>query len=162
MPEDPLAYFITIRAYGAWLHGDQHGSMDRHHNAWDSPPLPPNPRIEHSRGVSLKSWPVAFDATQRAVIADTVAEVCAHRDWELLALNVRTNHAHVVVGAGVPPDQVMTAFKSWSTRRMLPAGLLQRGSRAWSRHGSTRYLWTEKQVEAASSYVVDEQGASLD
>jgi len=25
----PLAYLITIRSYGTWLHGDERGSMDR-------------------------------------------------------------------------------------------------------------------------------------
>jgi hypothetical protein len=26
----PLAYLITIRTYGTWLHGDEKGSVDRH------------------------------------------------------------------------------------------------------------------------------------
>jgi hypothetical protein len=28
----PLAYLITFRCYGTWLHGDSRGSVDRFHN----------------------------------------------------------------------------------------------------------------------------------
>jgi hypothetical protein len=36
----PLAYFITFRSYGSWLHGDERGSVDRSHNQYGSPFLP--------------------------------------------------------------------------------------------------------------------------
>src|SRR5882762_2856343 len=36
----PIAYFITFRAYGTWLHGDSRGSVDRFHKAYGSPMLP--------------------------------------------------------------------------------------------------------------------------
>ncbi len=39
----PLAYLITIRCYGSWLHGDQKGSVGRYEfNAYGSP------RMAHS------------------------------------------------------------------------------------------------------------------
>lgn len=28
-PLGPVAYFISFRTYGTWLHGDKRGSMDR-------------------------------------------------------------------------------------------------------------------------------------
>jgi hypothetical protein len=40
----PLAYLITFRSYGTWLHGDQRGSIDRFHNRYKSPYIEPNPR----------------------------------------------------------------------------------------------------------------------
>jgi hypothetical protein len=33
----PLAYLITFRAYGTWLHGDSRGSVDRFHNRYGAP-----------------------------------------------------------------------------------------------------------------------------
>ena len=36
----PLAYFITFRAYGTWLHGDERGAVDRRHNDYGTPYLP--------------------------------------------------------------------------------------------------------------------------
>jgi REP element-mobilizing transposase RayT len=162
MPHEPLAYFITMRGNGTRLYGDERGSMEPQHRAWGSPPLQPNPHIEHQRGMSMKSRPIVFDAARRALIGSTIAEVCEHRSWELRAVNVRTNHVHAVVAAAVTPEQVMSSLKSWSTRRMVAAGVVQRGMPVWSRHGSTRYLWTEKQVDDACAYVVEGQGAPLD
>ena len=33
----PLAYLITFRTYGTWLHGDARGSVDREHNVFGTP-----------------------------------------------------------------------------------------------------------------------------
>ena len=33
----PLAYFITFRSYGTWLHGDKRGSVDRLHRRFVLP-----------------------------------------------------------------------------------------------------------------------------
>jgi hypothetical protein len=38
------------------------------------------------------------------------------------------------------------------------AGVDPRGRKRWTRHGSTRYLWTPDQVEAAIRYVLGQQG----
>ena len=38
----PLAYLISFRAYGTWLHGDRRGSVDRFHNRYGTPRIPPN------------------------------------------------------------------------------------------------------------------------
>jgi hypothetical protein len=35
----PLAYLITFRSYGTWLHGKE-GSVDRFHNVYGQPKLP--------------------------------------------------------------------------------------------------------------------------
>jgi hypothetical protein len=40
----PLAYLITFRCYGTWLHGDERGSIDRFHNRYKSPYIAPNQR----------------------------------------------------------------------------------------------------------------------
>ena len=79
----------------------------------------------------------------------------------LHAINVRTNHMHAVVTANTSPEAVMNSFKSWSTRRMVEAGLFARGDKVWVRHGSTRYLWKPAQLETACRYVADSQGEDL-
>jgi len=33
--------------------------------------------------------------------------------------------------------------------------------KGWARHGSTRYLWKDQEVQQAIQYVIDEQGASM-
>jgi hypothetical protein len=39
--DTPLAYLITFRCHGTWLHGDERGSVDRFHNRYKSPCIEP-------------------------------------------------------------------------------------------------------------------------
>jgi REP element-mobilizing transposase RayT len=90
-------------------------------------------------------------------VTTTVGEVCDHRGWPLLAVNARTNHVHVVVSSSSTPEQVMVTLKAWCTRRLREAALVTEVARVWSRHGSTRYLWTEAHVQGAVTYVLEGQ-----
>jgi REP element-mobilizing transposase RayT len=135
--------------------------MDPDHNAPGSPPIPPDPELEAIKASHRKTAPVTFDARRRKAIEAGIRATCAHRGWQVLALNVRTNHVHVVVDAAQPPERVMNILKSWATREMVTAGAIPRGIKAWSRHGSTIYLWTEEQVGRACDYVEHGQGEAL-
>ena len=159
--EFPLAYLITFRCYGTWLHGDDRGSMDRKHNAYGTPRIAPNPRFEHSDSTQLKQLPLILDARQRKVVEAAVREVCDHRKYFLCAINVRTNHAHSVVTAMQKPETVLSAFKSYSTRALRRASLITPTCKLWARHGSTLYLWKEQDVAKAVAYVVFGQGDEL-
>ena len=157
----PLAYFITFRTYGTWLHGDARGSVDRSHNIFGTPLLEPDTKRERAELERCSREPVTLDAPCRRVVERTVVEVCGHRVWPIHELNVRSNHVHVVLSADEPVEQVMRSLKSWSTRRLKEAGLLPPGGKTWSRHGSTRYLWKPHEVDAACRYVQDGQGADI-
>ena len=109
----------------------------------------------------LKQSPVTLNDALRKSVAAAIGEVCAYRNWSLEAINVRTNHVHVVVGASSPPERVLTQFKSYATRRARAQGLVASKGRLWTRHGSTRYLWTERDVEAAMAYTIEAQGSPL-
>jgi len=157
-----LAYLITFRCYGTWLHGDDRGSADRHGAAgYGDPVVAPSAlrqRWEQSRlrGQPFDLGPGAWPAVQHAV-----EDVCERRGWVLLAVNVRTNHVHAVVAADVAPEVVLNSLKTWATRRLRGTGLLAANAPAWSRHGSTVHLWTDEQVAAAQDYVLHGQGADL-
>jgi hypothetical protein len=51
----------------------------------------------------------------------------------------------------------MGTLKAWATRRLRDAGLEPRSGPVWARHGSTRYLWNERDIEAACWYVLHGQ-----
>ncbi len=99
-----------------------------------------------------------LQASQRAAVVEAVRGVCDYRGFHLTAVNVRTNHVHVVVAAGCRPETVLNDFKSYATRRLREQGLLPAHVRPWARHGSTRYLWKERHVELAVDYVLNGQG----
>ena len=101
--------------------------------------------------------PVILGLEARQAIDATVRQACDHRGWGLLASNARTNHLHVVVAAPRGPEAVMLTIKAWTTRRLVERGLLLPGTRLWSRHGSTVYLWTWQARDSAIEYVVHEQ-----
>jgi len=158
----PLGYLITFRCYGTWLHGDERGSIDRFHNRYKSPYLQ---RSDHRRDHNqrkLKSDPITLNGSQRQSVDTAVREVCEVRRWILHALNVRTNHVHVVVSVGpIKPERALNAFKSYATRGMRRDGNWQKTHSPWSDKGSQRHLWNERSLALAIDYVLNGQGDDL-
>ena len=159
--EFPQAYLITFRCYGTWLHGDERGSMRRKHNLYGTERISPGTGLKRAETVQLKHAPVTLDAKQREVVEKAVKEVCVHRKYLLRAINVRTNHCHSVVSASLEPEPILDAFKSYSTRALRRAELLSADIKPWARHGSTIYLWKERDVAKAVEYVLLGQGDDL-
>ena len=158
----PIGFLITIRCYGTWLHGDERGSMDRRtFNTFGTPGRPTNSNLMHRDRGFLKSPPMQFDAAGRKLVEAAIREVCEFREIGLVAINVRTNHAHSVVRSSKPPEPLMNSFKAYTTRRLREHGLVEPTRQVWARHGSTRYLWTEEHIAAAIEYVVNGQGGEL-
>ena len=158
MNSAPLAYLITFRCYGTWLHGDPRGSMDRkEHHQYRGPKIGPNKRMNEAEEAEFKQPCYALAAAQRVVVERVIKEVCAYRGYQLLAVNARINHVHSVIAAGCRPETVMNTLKAYSTRQLRGAGLLANGVRPWSRHGSNPYLWTSEQVARAIDYVLHGQ-----
>jgi hypothetical protein len=95
----PLAYFISFRTYGTWLHGDKRGSIDRFQNRYRSPYIRPNGKWQKYNEQRLKAKPLILEARQHRSIEAAIRETCNIRKWWLAAINVRTNHVHTVVSA---------------------------------------------------------------
>jgi REP element-mobilizing transposase RayT len=158
----PLAYLITIRCYGTWLHGDERGSVDRFRNRYQTPRINPNDKWQRHNERQLKTEPVTLNAHQRKTVEDALREVCAFRSWRLHAVNARTNHVHAVVSAGsAKPERVLNDFKSYATRRMKEQGCWRFEHSPWVDKGSKRHLWNERSVALAVDYVVNGQGDDL-
>ena len=155
----PLAFFITWRCYGTWLHGEE-GSFDREHNTYGEPPRPTAEKLARFERAEMKHPPMALTSDQRPIVATTIEETVLARGWTLLAINVRTNHVHVVVAAEGRPEPVMRTLKSWCTRRLRECGAVDLDRPVWSREGSTVYLWDEEEIAQACWYVTDGQDAS--
>jgi REP element-mobilizing transposase RayT len=158
----PLAYLITFRCYGTWLHGDGRGSVDRFHNVYNEPFMPPNKKWYLLNKQSSKSHPVTLDTAQRSVVEGAIRETCEIRKWLLRALNVRTNHVHAVVSIGtVKPENVLNAFKANATRVMREKNRWKENGSPWAAKGSKRRLWNERSIEMAIDYVINGQGDEL-
>ena len=158
----PLAYLVTFRCYGTWLHGDERGSMDRRfHNRYGAPKIAPDPDKVASRGRLLKSPPYLLGPQERGIVESSIKDVCRVREYLLHAVNAQTNHVHSVVSNSGRPERIMDSFKAYSTKALRATGLLDKNGKAWSRHGSTKYLWTEAEIVSAIDYVLYSQGDEL-
>ena len=158
----PKAYFLSFRGYGTWLHGDVRLSVDRKNfNRFGEGRISANAALKEKESSNLKNRPFIFEAKTREVIKSAIREVCDFRNYQLIALNIRTNHVHCVVTGQAKPELIMNSFKSYATRNLRSKLNLSAEVKVWSRHGSTLYLWTEKQIETAVDYVVNGQGDNL-
>ena len=160
--DTPIAYLITFRTYGTWLHGDERGSVSRHRNVHGSRRLRHDKLWLEKNNERLKREPVKLNARQRASVEAAVRDVCKHKGWALVAINVRTNHVHVVVAIGEASSSVaLNAFKAYATKRMKQDRCWTDNKTPWVDKGSTRYLWNERSVERAVDYVLYGQGDEL-
>ena len=159
--DTPLAYFISFRTYGTWLHGDKRGSIDRFHNSYRSPYITQNETWRHYNEERLKTEPMILKAKQRRSIEVAVRETCKIRKWLLQAINVRTNHVHTVVSAKRKPGLVLNAFKANATRQLRQDSLWPYAFSPWADKGSKRSLWNERSVAKAIDYILNGQGGDL-
>ncbi len=107
---------------------------------------------------------VTFDAIQRELIEQTIRDHCRIRGWKLFAINVRSQHVHVVVQGNATPEIMMEQFKAWCSRRLSnAAGLTEKiakdaGRRKWfTEGGSTKWINDERYLEEAIDYVLNRQ-----
>jgi REP element-mobilizing transposase RayT len=158
----PLAYLITIRTFGTWLHGDDRGSMDRHgKNIYGTPRIPRNAKLHFQMSREQTTAPFLLDGPQRGCVEAAIRSMCQTRGYTLSAINVRTNHAHAVISASVKPEVIINALKANATRELRQNGLVGADTPVWSRGGSRRYLWKPHHVDAAIEYVLHGQGPDL-
>ena len=156
---EPLAFLITFRTYGTWLHGETRGSIDRHrYHRYGTQAMPANKKIFDEEKSALKHPPVILNRLQRSATEAAIREVCERRGYFRHAIKVRTNHVHSVITASCKPEHVLEAFKAYATRKLREANLVKREIKPWARHGSTVYLWTDEQVNRAIAYVLEGQG----
>jgi len=156
---DPLAYFLTWATYGTWLPGDERGWVE-YHRGWKLPD--PVRQLESEARMSEDAC--VLDAQQRECVEETITAHCRIRDWQLHAVNCRSNHLHIVVSADRHPDEVRIQFKAWSTRRLREFDQKRTGDSPaarrknwWAERGSRRYINDQTSLEAAILYVRDGQ-----
>ena len=157
----PLAYFLTFTCYGTWLHGTKPTSVDRFNNTPGTPFLTLGLQRSSLVKKHMLESPYILDALRRTIVLQAIIEVCRYRQWILLAAHIRSNHVHLVIHGILPPEQIMNAVKSYASRQLNKENLDNNRRNRWTRHGSTRYLWNEAEVEATIQYVINEQGLPM-
>ncbi len=157
---DCLAYHLTWTTYGGWLSGDERG--------WVQSGVPgvqePDPDRLHVARRQMVEAAVVLTPTQRDIVEQTIRDHCRIRGWTLHAVNVRTQHVHVVVTADRDMDEAMNQLKAWGSRKLSDhAGLTERVARKagrrhwWTEHGSTKPIRDDQYLQNAIQYVTELQ-----
>ena len=154
-----MVYLITFSCYGTRLHGDPNGSVDRDHNIADTPFLDPDRTRNLKEQASLKLPLFFLDHGQRDCGLAAIRRLCEEKTWTLLAAHLRKTHVHVVLDAPIEPERVLNALKTGISRNL--NRVFGRRDLRWTRHGSTRYLWTAEQIRDAIHYVTEKQGEPM-
>ena len=150
---DAIAYFLTWSTYGTRLHGDPRGSVERNKPDRPKERRDPEPLLQQFEAGAGGDVFLLNDAARRAV-HESVQGHAEHRGWAIHALNVRTNHVHVVMRrCDEPPEKVIMQCKAWATRRLRKEGLAGASQSIWTRHGSTRWIRDAASLDAAIDYV---------
>jgi len=157
-----VRYLITFTCYGHRLHGDPNGSVDKHHNAYLGRYAPPSPgRLAYVQQM-MKERVYELEGLQRRAVLQGVLEAARRRGWRVWAAHVRQTHAHVVVDGEAPPAEILKAFKAYASRWLARLPGESSRSRRWARHGSTVWLWKDRDFHDAIVYVADRQGAPME
>src|SRR5258708_40223956 len=97
--DEPLAYFITFRTHGSWLHGDERGSVNRHHNRFRTSKIRHELIWLEKNKKRLIGEPINLQCKQRRFVKKAIKETCPNPGVQLLALNARPKHVHTVAAA---------------------------------------------------------------
>ncbi len=154
-----LAYLITFRCYATWLPGDERGYVDRESNFYGTPYKRPSSDLSNQMNQFCRYPPFTLNEKLRQIVLSSLVETSQTLQWELHAAHVRTNHIHLIVSAPIPPEKVLSSLKRYCTRALNMTE--QKGQSRWSRHGSTRYLWCDRDIYFALHYVVHQQGEKM-
>ena len=108
----------------------------------------------------LAESPLTLGVRQQTVVADVIAAHSNIRGWTLHAMSCRPQHVHVVVTAvGVSPEDVLSQFKTWASRRLKGAAAddrtRRRRMRWWTEGGSKRWIYDVAELEAVVTYVAE-------
>jgi REP element-mobilizing transposase RayT len=147
---DLLGYLLTWTCYGTWLPGDARGWVNRHRTHGEKADLPQPALAEHAHG-TLDEPPLVLSDRMRFPVDQAIRTTSDQLAWDIHALQVRTNHVHVVVtAAGIAPTKVMGILKVASTRALRPVSGRQR---YWTASGSMRHLRSSESLSKAIEYV---------
>ena len=157
--KEPWGYLLTWTCYGARLHGDPRGSVDREHNSYGARYVPEDHgRVDVARRMMAES-PVSLGRDERRVVLDEIVESCSRQGWILHAAHVRSTHVHVVVSTSEKPEMAMGRLKAFASRSLNDR--FGRRRKRWTSHGSTRWLLDPHGLQRAVDYVVRGQGETM-
>src|SRR3990167_1196317 len=157
----PLGYFITLRTYGSWLHGDERESVDPKHNVYETPRRKENKKLHRIMQQNQLYESVLFDENQRKIVLTAITAACKQYQWRLYAIHVRSNHVHLTVKADINSDRIATQLKARATRLLKKQKIFSEERIIWSRGCSKKPIWSPEDLYFTSEYTIERQGKKM-
>ena len=107
-----LAYHLIWTTYGTWLPGDARGWIKSGVLGIQSL----DPALEQKARDMMAEAEVRLTPARRAAVELTIRKHCHIRNWILRAVNVRSNHVHVVVTCDCDGEKARDELKLWGSR----------------------------------------------
>ena len=163
-----MTWLLTWTTYGTRLPGDQRGFVSGLrtedgdvviHNQPGTPVDADVPALRRYAESIMTQAAVWLTTEQATTMAEQSRETATYRNWRLLAFAVMSNHVHLVVEApdDVPAAKLLTDFKAYTTRRLNNVYTPNSKQKWWTERGSTRALRKPGAVEAAITYVENQE-----
>ncbi|MEZ6094024.1 MAG: transposase [Pirellulaceae bacterium] len=160
---DPITLFITWTTYGSWLPGDSRGWKK-----WKSGERQPQPALESWCKDRMKGNAIVLCPSQREAVESVIREHAEHRNWELHAISVRSNHVHVAVT--VKPKivskelrvadgikRVRDQFKANATRALRQCEQPITDEKIWTKGGDIQIVDSEEDLSQIVLYISEAQ-----
>jgi REP element-mobilizing transposase RayT len=155
-----IAYHLVWTTYGTWLHGEVRGWVEKNRHVI----RPPDSKREALARGRMAEQSIVLSSEERAIVDDTIHRHCQIRNWCLHALNVRSNHVHLVATADRDAALVMNELKAWCSRKLSDAYQLtvpvasNAGRRRWFTEGGDKAtINDEAYFQNAIKYVLEGQ-----
>lgn len=140
--------------------GDPRGFVDRKGETLRARIRNGDPDLHAYHKRTLLFPKVLLSPSARRTVREAVEGYCLFKQWRLLALNVRTNHVHVVV-SGSDPSKMLNGVKARATKLLRDAGEFPADRPVCSERGNKHGLASTAAVADAVNYVRHKQGEDL-
>lgn len=158
-------WHITFTTYGTRLHGDERGTVDRHHNQPSTFTLAPDPSRQATARARMSAEPVVLTPEQRRFLESTLPELCADLGLTHLVSAAAPDHIHLLVQisenthgkrarALIKRRLTQALDQSWSCPKRAD------GSSWWSEGGSARAVRDEHYRINAIRYIEDQRATT--
>jgi REP element-mobilizing transposase RayT len=98
--------------------------VDEIRNAYGEPFKGADVFLENAARGQMLEAPFELSPSLRMEVDRCLREACEFREWTVLALNVRTNHVHLVVATSRPSKGLIETLKARVTRVLREQGAI--------------------------------------
>ena len=154
-PRDPErhTFHVVITPYGSRLQGAERGS----HRHGTGPVMPSKGLEDYHRQIMTDGEVVFSSPFIREIVHNSIIKTCAEKRWLVSALNVRTNHVHILISpfANEGPSYVVGVLKSGVVEALSEFPEF-RGRKIWAEKSSVNWIGSARYFQYAYRYIMNQ------